>query len=201
MKHLSVLLILTTASIFFVPPLVNAAQPAASPREKNRVRGQTLEAFIQQALTNGDDNDFGPNLSRILDLKPNHRTKGFERLREMCADDRDRSVDVVVEKVSDSEQLKPVWVIFFAKRVLSRATDSVWFKLRPDGSIEKALRSTGKITEDGHGVPGSGVAVDLDSDEARRLLKREFDFWLKGIGLKKKAGPAAPVKAAPSSKP
>ncbi|MBI5623794.1 MAG: hypothetical protein HY924_08455 [Elusimicrobia bacterium] len=195
MSRLGVFIVLGL-SIAFVPAFVNAAQLNASKRQTGKPNEPPLEKFIHKVLAEGYDNDLGPNLARVLGLDPNHKTKGSERFKDDCLDNRYRSVNVVVEKIPESDRLKPISVIFLAKKTQPGASDSNWFKLKPDGSIEKAFRGLGKLTDDGHGVPGSAVDVDLDPDEAKVLLKRELDFWLKGIGLKKKPVETA-KKAAP----
>lgn len=141
----------------------------------------------------------GPNISRDLGLDPDHNSKLFERVRDECVDGRDRAANVVVEKVLKSDRLKSISVVFLAQKVWQGASESYYFKIKPDGAIEKAFRNSGKVNPDGHGVPGSGINVDLEPDEAQRLLKRELDFWLRGIGLKKKPAETAKkdaVKAA-----
>ncbi|MBI5882335.1 MAG: hypothetical protein HZB91_04440 [Elusimicrobia bacterium] len=198
MIRLVSLIAFCSLSIAFGPAFVNAAaKPDAAKQSKKpgkKSQGLTLTEFINKVLTEGDDNDFLPATAQVLGLEPGHKTKAFEKLEDKCADKRYRTVDVVVEKVPGSNQLKPACVILLAKRTLPGAAEHEWFRLKPDGSIEKAYRTTGKLTADGHGVPGSAVDMDFDPDEAKALLKRELDFWLKGIGLKKQPAAQAPSK-------
>lgn len=120
-------------------------------------------------------------------------------MEQDCLDNRYRTADVAIEKSSETSQIEPVAIILLAKKIRPGASESAWFRLNPEGSLVKAFRRSGKRTPEGHGVPGTAVDIEFDPDEAQRLLKRELDFWLKGIGLKKKTAETAKkdtVKAA-----
>jgi hypothetical protein len=147
----------------------------------------TLKEFSQKVIMEGVDNRLGPILAPVLGIPPDAQSRAFEMKEGDCSDGKYRTFDVIVES-SGTERLPHMFVLLVMKKH-GLSTEDYWFTLHPNGRIEKALRSMGKLTETGHGVPGSSVDVDLDPDEAQRLLKRELDFWLKGIGLKKK--PAA----------
>ncbi|MBI4677311.1 MAG: hypothetical protein HY748_06985 [Elusimicrobia bacterium] len=146
--------------------------------------------FIKKVLKEGIDNDIGNN-ARALGFEGNPPTKAVGKDEEETSDNLARSFDVLIEKLPDNGGIRPVSLVLIASKQTSSALQGELFRLKPDGTLEKAIRTMGKLDEKGDGIPGSAVNVDLDPDEAQRLLKRELDFWLKGKGLKKK--PAAEV--------
>ncbi|MFA6315918.1 MAG: hypothetical protein WC943_00735 [Elusimicrobiota bacterium] len=151
-----------------------------------------LRSFINKVLNEGEDNRLGPNLSRVLGLDANHNSKVFERIEDQCADGRYRTANVLFEIDSSTGVLKPLELILLSQRTQSGAIESDWLRINPDGSIKKALRNSGRLTPEGRGVAGSAIQMPFEGDDAKRLLKRELDFWLKGVGLKKKAKDARP---------
>jgi len=62
-------------------------------------------------------------------------------------------------------------------------SESHYFRLAVDGSLELAFVSWGKYDEAGKPVMGTGQAkmVETNSPEARGILRHELDFWLKGM--------------------
>ena len=200
-----IVVLIALGIVFFGPAFVNAA-PGAQPSKQAKQTAKkhhelALAEFINKVVLEGEDNNLGQNISRVLGLEPDHKSKVFEKLEGDCGDNRYRTVNVVVEKVPETDRLKPVSVILQAKRTRPGVGEVDYFRLDPDGGIGKAFRTSVKMTPDGHGVPGSAVNVDFDPDEAKTLLKRELDFWLKGIGLKKKPAELGKAQASGEGKP
>ncbi|MFA6316437.1 MAG: hypothetical protein WC943_03390 [Elusimicrobiota bacterium] len=174
-------------SMVFLVGDVNAGVTAKNPRDVRSSAGISLEQFIQSVVVLGEENTPRAIL-KASGLDPNLKTKVVERVEADSSDRRYRTVNVVMPGVSSSTApAKPDWVILLSAKKAMGASESDVLRLSADGSLKRAIRRAGKLTQDGHGVPGTAVDIELEAEESERLLKRELDFWLKGIGLKKKA--------------
>ena len=69
-----------------------------------------------------------------------------------------------------------------------------YFRLSPDGVLEKAWLKTAKRTANGESVRSSGRVEekDITSKEIKDRLQHELNFWLKGMYRKPAAKPASP---------
>ncbi|MBI4677382.1 MAG: ankyrin repeat domain-containing protein [Elusimicrobia bacterium] len=161
-----------TLSIAYVPTLVNAApSQAKAGKQEKRSAGPTLDQFMRNLLKDGKETILAPRISRVLGIEPNLPSMVREHDEDDCADKAAREARVFYEKDGQTGGLRVIHLVLLVDRTEPQASVGEFFRLEPNGTLAKALRSTG---------------VEIGPDEARRLLKRELDFWLNGIGLKKK---------------
>ncbi len=167
----------------------------------------TLEEFIKKVLREEVENDsLHPNLSRVIGLEPNLPARVTGKDAEDCMDNKDRTFRVVLQNDAPNGGQKPMALVLYTKKLLPGALQDEILLLKPDGTIEKATSGRGRRDQDGKSIRGSAIRIDLDPDEAKRVLQRELDFWLRGIGLKKKAAAGkaqaeTPAKPAGEGKP
>ncbi len=176
---------------------VNSENPTHVKRANARAKGGTLPAFIDHVIHHGKNHYIRKSFARLLELEALAPTRAEEEFREVCADDRYRSINVIVSKSPETGELKPVKVMLYAKRVRGTTQESAFLRLGLDGKLEKSVTGVGQFTPEGKPIRGSAKDTFLDpaSPEAQALLKRELDFWLKGVGLKQKPAPPPPVEA------
>ncbi|MEK7857992.1 MAG: hypothetical protein AAB320_02520 [Elusimicrobiota bacterium] len=186
-----------TVSMVCFPTLVNAA-PAPLLTKKTTVKKKavaktiSVDQFIEKILSDGDESSFGINLSRVLGFSGNPPTKGDEVKAGESGDDRGHICDVVLEMPgSEDSKTKPLCLFLAVSKSVDLGRETYRFRLRLDGSLEKAFLLRIKQDENGKTIRGSGVKEDLDiaSPEVIAMAKRELDFWLKRYS--QKPAPAA----------
>jgi hypothetical protein len=176
--------------ILLVPASPVDAMPKEPPaQEASKRQGTPLREHVLGILMDGAENSLGANISRVLEIEAGLKSKVIERLPEQCSDGRGRTFDVMYEKNPTTGNLEPTLLLLLSAKRRPGSAEGQWFKLRPDGTPIKAFRTMGKRDSEGNSIRGAGVTMVLEEEESERLLKRELDFWLKGIGLKEK--PAA----------
>ena len=143
----------------------------------------TFEEFIQDHLNRGFDRVFGAGLGRLLGLPAGAPAKVGEYDSEECADNMDHHAELILDPAAASA--KPIFMVFYAGREdrIQNNKESYLFRLTPQGVLDKAFVSLGKLHEDGTAVRGSGKAEskDINSIEIKERLKHELNFWLKGM--------------------
>ncbi|MBI4677330.1 MAG: hypothetical protein HY748_07080 [Elusimicrobia bacterium] len=143
---------------------------------------------MTKALNEGGDRDGTKTFSGILGLDPLVPTKRLKLPAEECDDHRLRLFDVQVQRSPETGRIIPVKAMLLVRKVEGPRSESAYLQLGLDGTLEKIKTASSRVDENGKYIRGSGkpTVLDPESAEAKALLQRELDFWLKGIGLKEK---------------
>ena len=175
----------------------NTPSPTLSDKLKKKSGGLSLEGLVQRLLGQGKDEPLGKNIGAALGFAAGAPTKTLSVEPPHAADNRARDCMVVLEETPQPGEPKPICLLFLSKKYDSASSDSYWFRLWLDGTLERAFLARIRLDESGKVIRGSGVKTDLDVNdpETKALLQRELDFWLKGKYRHKTA--AAPAAAAP----
>lgn len=200
-------LILAAIAVSLLSSGVLAADssPARSPAKGSDASAHSLSVkeFTNWLLKSGRDRfDFGDRGAAFLDLPAaGVPTKawatGWTKPFHMCS--------LVIDPKSDTEKPKTVCLILRIgdqDREQHKGWDT-FFRVRLDGSLERAVDVVGILGDDGKGVPGSGVftAQDVKDAEVQAKAREELKFWLaRAYDLSKKPAPIA-GKAAEASSP
>lgn len=78
-------------------------------------------------------------------------------------------------------------------------SEAVFYRVELDGTLSRALRSTGGLDDEGEGVPSTLRETELDvkTPTVRKAVQKELDFWLKR-NLRPMPSKAPAAAAAPS---
>lgn len=179
---------LLALSVVLMPRLVNAqeagpsvSQPSA---ETASAPSATVNDIVNMALEVGEDRvDFKDRGAPYLGFKEKHgiRNRGGGVKAKSTPDMATRSCHVALKETR--RDLQPQCIILTWLKVYPEDKHSVEYAFRFDlaGKLEKAFRSTGKITETGEGVKGSAIltALKVKDPEVQQRAREELDFWLK----------------------
>ena len=154
------------------------ASPSAVKAGKN-VEGFTFSEFVLSMLQVGLNDNVGSGRAKLIGVPPN----APEKLSELDGTDNLERISELILDPSVNEP-KPICLLLVAaeRDRIKGEKRSYYFRLSPDGVLEKSFLAIAKLDENGKAIRGSGVAQakDIDSVEIKERLKHEFDFWLKG---------------------
>lgn len=185
-------------SMSALPNLVNAqAQSLTSVNKANNSSKSDLKDSVKDAnsgasklietvLRTGIDSSVGKNLAPIIGLPGAMSMKKHDVVISENGNDFERRACWVIyensggpdSKVGDKRSL--LAYVLKAKRT-GLDNQIQYFRIDPNGKLQKAILSRSKVTADGKGVRGSGAKTDLDVDspEVRKTFEAEMNFWLK----------------------
>jgi hypothetical protein len=154
--------------------LVNGGAFAETPSLKKRV-----EKFVASIMSKGENQKLGAGRAKFLDIEAGTPTKVVGEAD--TADGIDRSCEVCLEKPK-SKKVKSIILLADIKRSKT-SVEKYNFKLAPDGSLQKVVKTSGEFRE-GQPVKGSGRVeeVSINAPGVREVLDRELAFWLDGKG-------------------
>lgn len=159
--------------------VVNALPATAAPNRRE------LNRFFAHVISSGKTANLDKGRASFLDLPSGTREK-YEDLYadEDSSDGFDHGCELFMLRGDDR-------VDQFVLRVSTMAdptqSDSYYFKLSPDGNLERIVRSKVSYKDD-KPIRGSGKSqvMPLDTPGMTDKLQHELDFWLKGKYRKKK---------------
>lgn len=144
----------------------------------------TLSQLIEMAVEKGGIHEAAPTqLSRDLGDEPGTKLKFLDKEESDAEDALERSFYVALSSSGQPQRLS-----LLRKKREKEGSRSFWASLDLKGQVQAAFFLEGKYDAEGKPVPGSRKKTDIEPADAKKLVKQELDFWLKGIGQKKTAG-------------
>jgi hypothetical protein len=200
------------ASMMLLPLAVKAQEkPVSSHRNSNEqeislkdsVKEPSIEfsKLLEVLMTTGEEGQLSENLAPTIGLTGSPYVKGKDFTTRRSNGKEYRECSIVYADGSNSSKSpdkKKPFCVYFNKQVVSgKKSESYWYRLNLQGTLEKVAVIEGKYDENGKPVQGSGITVekDIDSPEVLKAFKAEFSYWTKDW-LKKQQKAAAPAESA-----
>jgi hypothetical protein len=184
-------------AIFVNASTVNGRAAKSETKKEPSLSAETLAYALMEE---GEERTFGQ-----FGLKLGFEKTGIPyKAGEVQDPDGSQRACSIVYESDEQGHSKPICLVVGRGKKEGDTRRMHWWRVRLDGSLEKAVLSEGKLDANGKAVPGSGVYTELDvtSPEIIAAMKKELSFWLKRYSkvVKASAGgkPAAP-KVSPSS--
>lgn len=152
--------------------IVNAALRAERP--------SPIDGLILGLLSGGMDTVFPDDLAPLIGLPQRTPTKRQVVERSGTEDGSLRFADLSLDISRPPSRPTAIYLVAKKSDKKTRANETLILRLSLKGVLEKGViqRSVpGK-------APGKAEKLDPKAPEAARMVKRELDFWLKGVGRK-----------------
>ncbi len=163
----------------------------------------TLDSLIQKVVADGYYGELPDRIARSVNIPDNAPYRGVGVTSDQATDGMGRYFKVLLEKVSGSDEVKPLGLELDTAHRWPGNAEHYVFHASLDGKLENASFIGGKIDEQGKVVKGSGQCVekDINSPEIKDRFKHELDLWLKKTCLKNEWRSAAIVDGMLQKKP
>lgn len=165
---------------------VNAAAPKAL-----KIKARTVGEVAREALASGLLEGYGDGTEWMEEHLGFDRSLSARRLKVKKLETEDgisRVFEVPVDAKTAAPRVNVVVMRAIERSTTTKEVTDWFFVVTPRGALTKAVTMTGKIDDTGKSVRGSALGnishMPAGALETRRLLRRELDFWLKGIGRK-----------------
>lgn len=190
-------------------PLLYAAPKASKAAQPPPPAGKpaTFSQFIEWLVSLGKKAEEGDvpytgQLAELLGLPQGAVGRGGGVIQEKADDYLGHNCEVILDTSGSNSIPKPLAVILHTRNSIPGfATEQYFYRLSPQGKLEKAIAVRGKIDEQDNAVPGSGEAtvLDIEGPETKYRFQHELDFWLKGMYRRGKQD-GKPPKPAPATR-
>ncbi|MFA6317184.1 MAG: hypothetical protein WC943_07185 [Elusimicrobiota bacterium] len=165
---------------------VTWAQDPQPPKDRRRSVPAQAEAsladLVRDIVTAGPGETVAEGeTARDLDLRPGALARYLSSPAAQAEDGRSRRALVFMEPVGRGG--KPLALVLFARKddAKGKAVERLWLKLDLDGRLLKVRRVAGPADK-----KAKPAFPDPKSKQSLELRQRELDFWLKGVGHRRK---------------
>ncbi len=142
--------------------------------------------YLENLAKEGKAAKLGEGAATDSGLPKGSPVRGAVAKPEGTADGRQRNIQAVFLS-TESPRVNQVVLQAMEKNFKKGEGRVETFRLNSAGILERATLFETKMDEAGIPVPGTDRVsqLDLDARKTKKALRRELDFWLRGVGRKK----------------
>lgn len=157
-----------------------------------RTQEAALAEFVAKVLAEGKAGRIMSMPAAHLGIAKGSAQKSLTAAPRECEDGSERSFAALTQGPPASPSARELVLKTYRRDLKLWRVQRVLLRLKPDGTIIKAVVGAGDLTPTGGDKKGSFVPRTPEPDEAKKLLRRELDFWLLGAGRRPPDAPEPP---------